>query len=211
MINKLKSAWLATVAYLLGSRHSGDGNVFESRIRRLLILLPLVGTLLLLLWTYGVREPRAGYLLERHRDLIELETAINDHRLRLSDQQYADLQIRLRDAELFILPDTRTAARLLDQAANLAAAAGWTSIPSPDPITSEPLPGQPGLNRVVHPLVLEHPAGSDPHAFASMLHWLDQLEGMDQRIDVLAFTLETEPTGILRARLRLGLIQRSQP
>jgi hypothetical protein len=212
LLNKLKASWLAAADYLVGSRHSGDGSRLESRVRRLLIWVPLAGTALLLLWTHGVREPRADYLISKNQDLIQLEEAITTHRLRVSDQQFADLQIRLRDAELFILPDAATTGRLVDQVVARATENGWSlSTAAAVPNTSEPVPGLPELTQVFQTLQLEYTGNTDLSATAGLLGWLEYLDKLDQRIDVSALNLESDSAGQLRLRLRLGFVQRSRP
>jgi len=212
LLNKLKVFWLAAVDYLVGSRHSGDGSPLEARVRRLLIWLPLVGTALLLLWTHGVREPRADYLVSKNQDLIQLEEAIGAHRLRVSDQQFDDLQIRLRDAELFILPDAAATSRLVEGIVVRASENGWSlSTVASAPNTLEPVPGLPELIHVFQTLNLEYTGSPDKSATAGLLGWLEHLDKLDQRVDVSAVNLESDPTGQLRLRLRLGFVQRTRP
>ncbi len=212
MLNRLKFVWLAAVDYLVGSRHSGDGNRLEARVRRLLIWLPLVGTALLLAWTHGIREPRAEYLVGTNQDLIQLEESISAYRLRVSDQQYADLQVRLRDAELFILPDAAATARLSAQIATRAAEAGWASSEKvAEAVIAEPVVGSPELTHIFHVLHLEHAGGPDAGATASLLRWLEHLDKIDQRIDVSALALATGPAGQLQLSVRLRFLQRTRP
>ena len=212
MLNKLKATWLAAANYLVGSRHSGDGSRLEARVRRLLIWLPLAGTALLLLWIHGVREPRADYLVNKNQDLIQLEEAISSHRLRVSDQQFADLQIRLRDAELFILPNIAATQGLIERIVAHATESGWSlSTAAAVPNTIEPVPGLPELIHVFQTLNLEYTGSPDQSATAGLLGWLEYLDKLDQRIDVSALHLESDPAGQLRLRLRLGFVQRTRP
>ena len=210
MIKGLTRIWRTVSDYLVGSRHSGDGNVFESRLRRILIWVPLAGTVLLLAWAHLVREPGMRSLVGQNKDLIVLETAIKDYRLRLSDQEFTDLQVRRRDAELFILQDEAATGRLLAQILDQASNAGWTSQAVPDTAASEPIAALPELTRVSQPLVLEYTGTAPADAYAGMLKWLEQLSRLDKRVDILAINFEQGDSGPLRLRLRLGFIQRSK-
>lgn len=206
MNKQLRQQWEQARDYLVG--RPSRARPVGYRVRRLLVAIPVAGTLVLLGWTYFFREPLADRLLRQNQDLIVLENQINAHRMRLSEQQFTDVQVRQRDAELFLVPDEAAASQLLARLLAQAAALGWTPASAPAAPTLQSVDNLPEFNYAIRTLDLTYSGGQGEKAYANLLKWFDELNRLDRRVEVLSVALESATTAPLHAKVGLRTIRR---
>ncbi len=88
-------------------------------------MAPLIASIALTTWTFGIHSALTGRLLRKHLDLVSMETEIEGFGLAFSDQQVADYENRSRDAEVLFLTEPGRSQTYLEELNAEAIMLGW--------------------------------------------------------------------------------------
>lgn len=188
-----KSVW-----HLLSDVPGWSEPPLKLRIRRLIPILLPVGLILVLLgWSFFVRQPQINRIRISNSPLITLNDDINQLSIECSDQQAGELVVDAGKASQMLLPSMEAAPEYLQDLRKTVNQYGWlATFKNYEPVAA---PADETTSIVYVPAAGKMiPAKANRKPFPSLLELLAQLSASTNRIDLTRLAIDvdekTEPT-----------------
>jgi hypothetical protein len=164
----------------------------SQRLRRSLpILLPLLGTALLLAWKFAYAAPRHREMIAAHGPLLRLEREVAGLNLTFSEQQVTDINSRERELAQALPQDMKAVRNMLRTVEQEASGLGWDA-------TFSVVGGAEGTGKVVGAVeeigvrVKLRPRTANAEPFATLLSMLDLLSAESRRIGLMRLMINAD-------------------